>query len=447
MTRDRIAEDPETFSQQPTAYSKIMTFCRTPILAEPHPARRLLNTLRTADWLTRDRVAAWSIMLLITELLIIVFLVLLQHGVFVPVPNPPSSDFISFYAAGKLALAGTPALAYDHAAHYLAEQQATFAGADYQYFFYPPMFLLLCAPLAMLPYFVSYALFQLATLAPFCLAMRTVLHERDWRWLPPLLAFPAVFWTIGLGQNAFLTAALFGGFTLLIDRRPAGAGILLGLLSYKPHFGLLMPIALAAGRRWTAFYAALATVAALVGISIVLFGWTTWLAYLHAFASSGRIYNSGAINFAGIDTPFGAARLCGFPPVLAYAVQAVSTLTMVGLIALIWRRPMSQPLRCASLLSATLLAVPLALLYDKLILLVAIGWLLREARVHGFLPWEKLVLLLIYPVSLLTLVVGTVWHIPLGPLTSCAVLILSLRRVWRVLPAWREQAAPAPAAA
>jgi hypothetical protein len=80
-------------------------------MPEPRHARRILDTLRSADWLTSDRVVAWSIVLLIEESLIVLFLALWQHGVFVAVHNPPSSDFVSFYAAGKLALAGTPALA------------------------------------------------------------------------------------------------------------------------------------------------------------------------------------------------------------------------------------------------------------------------------------------------------------------------------------------------
>jgi alpha-1,2-mannosyltransferase len=411
-------------------------------MPEPRPARRLLDSLRTADWLTPERVVAWSIIFLIEELLIVGFLALWQHGVFVEVHNPPSSDFVSFYAAGKLVLAGTPALAYDQAAHYLAQHQAAAGGAGYQYFFYPPVFLLLCAALATLPYFASYALFQVATLVPFILVMRAIVRAEDWRWLPALLAFPAVFWTLGVGQNAFLTAALFGGFTLLIDRRPISAGMLLGLLCYKPHFGLLAPIALLAGRRWRAFGAALVSMAALVGISVLLFGWGTWQAYLHAFAGSNRVYESGAIDLAGIETPFGAARLLGLSAGTAYALQLVCALAMAGLTALIWQRHMSQPLRCASLLAATLLAVPLALMYDKLLLLVAIGWLLREARSHGFLPWEKLVLLLTWPASLVTWVLGTGLHVPLGPAITAAVLILCVRRVWLAQSARPAQAAP-----
>lgn len=395
---------------------------------------RLIEHLRLADWLTRERVIAWGLVLFIEEMLLLIFLALWQHGVFVPVKAPPASDFVSFYAAGKLALAGTPQLAYDQAAHYFAQQQTTDPDAAHQYLYYPPIYLILCAGLASMPYFVAFAVFQACTLGMFILMMRRLLREEGSGWLAPLLAFPAVFRTLGLGQNAFLTAALFGGFTLLLDKRPVGAGILLGILCYKPHFGLLVPGALLMGRRWLAFAAATLTVAWLVGLSITLFGWQTWAAYLTAFAHSGDVYNSGAINFAGMVTPYGAARLLGYAPWPAYLVQGGAALVMALLIALLWRGGISRNLRSASLLSATLLAVPLALLYDKLLVLVAVGWLLREARERGFLPWEKLALAAIYPAALLTWSVGEGLHLPLGPMISCTVLVLCLRRVWLGLP-------------
>jgi hypothetical protein len=53
-------------------------------------------------------------------------------------------------------------------------------------------------------------------------------------------AFPAVFVNIGHGQNGFLTAALLGSALLSLDRRPWLAGALIGLLAYKPQFGVLI---------------------------------------------------------------------------------------------------------------------------------------------------------------------------------------------------------------
>jgi alpha-1,2-mannosyltransferase len=390
----------------------------------------LVAALREASWLTRERVAAWSIILLLEEILLVLFVALLLNGWFGGVKDPTSTDFVSFYAAGMLALAGTPALAYDQFAHHLAEQHATAYGVPHMLFMYPPVFLFVCAGLAALPYLVAFALFETVTLAMFVWVMRGVLRENGWAWISPVLAFPAVFWTVGVGQNAFLTAALLGGFTLLIDRRPVSAGMLLGMVCYKPHFGLLAPIALAVGRHWRAFWAAMATITVLAGLSVVFFGRETWVAYFVAFAGSPEIYQSGRVAFAGMVTPLGAARMLGFTPGCAYAAQAVSAMLMAGLTALFWRRGTSLPLRAASLLAATLLAAPLVLVYDDLLALVAVGWLVREARDGGFLPWEKIILLATYPLSLLTWTAGTVWQVPLGPFVSVAILALCLRRVW-----------------
>jgi len=391
---------------------------------------RLINVLRDAAWLDRGRVAAWGAGLLILETALLAYLTLWQTGFLFKVEVPTSIDFVSFYAAGKLVLAGTPALAYDRPTHYLAQQLATVPGGQYQFFFYPPVFLLLCAGLASLPYIVAYALFEAVTLALFLGVIRRVLQAKDWTWLPAVLAFPAIFWNLGEGQNAFLTAALFGGFTLLIDRRPTLAGLLLGMMCYKPHFGMLAPFALIAGRRWRAFLAASVTTVLLVGLSILLFGWETWAAYFRAFSVSDAVYASGRVDFEGMITPFGAFRLLGFQPGTSYVGQAVVALLMAGLTVVVWRRSRRPALRNASLLAATLLSVPLALVYDQLLLLVAIAWLVRDARETGFMPWEKILLLGCYAASLLIWIVGRAWQIPIGPFISAVVLSLCLRRIW-----------------
>jgi alpha-1,2-mannosyltransferase len=396
---------------------------------------RTISVFRNSNWLTRDRVIAAGQMLMIVELAILSFIALWQHGWIADTdPAATSSDFVSFYAAGKLALMGAPQLAYDQAAHYMAQEAVTLPGAPYQFFFYPPIFLFLCEALAWLPYALAYAAFQLLTLGLFIMTMRAVLREQGGAWFYPILAFPAVFWNIGLGQNAFLTASLFAAFSLNLTRRPVLAGVMLGLLSYKPHFGLLAPIALMAGGHWRTFLAAAVTVGGLILLSGTAFGWQTWVAYLSAFAGSNDVYASGRIDYAGMVTLFGAARLLGFAAWPAYSLQIVMGALMAGVVWLTWRRRLSLPLRISVLLTATMLAVPMALLYDKMTALVAIGWLIREARDTGFLPWEKLVLAAVYPLSLLTWMVGAALHLPLGPVVLMAMLLLCLRRVWRALP-------------
>ncbi len=243
-------------------------------------------------------------LLLVLELAGFAFFVAGTHGWVTPLRRPVSTDFVSFYAAGRLVDAGTAALVYDQAAHHAAEQAATEPGIAYNYFYYPPIFLLLCAVLARLPYLAAFVAFQAATLVPSLLVVRRILHERGWAILLPLLAFPPVFFTLGTGQNAFLSATLFGAATLLVDRRPALAGMLFGALCYKPHFGLLVPVALVAAGRWRSCIAAGLTVAGLIGLSVQMLGWDTWRAFFTAASGAHEIYETGVAHPA-MASPFG----------------------------------------------------------------------------------------------------------------------------------------------
>src|SRR6201999_1961959 len=109
-----------------------------------------------------------------------------------------------------------------------------------------------------------------ASLAAYLATIRAILPRPET--LLIATAFPAVFVNVGHGQNGFLTAALLGGAMQLLDRRPWLAGVLIGLLAYKPQFGVLIPVALLASQRWSSIVAAAATIAALVAISFATLG-------------------------------------------------------------------------------------------------------------------------------------------------------------------------------
>src|SRR5690349_12479889 len=87
-------------------------------------------------------------LLLAFEILVLTLFVAVSHHWIGPLNNPTTTDFAGFYAAGSLADAGHPALAYNDAAHRAAEEQATEPGINYQYFHYPPVYLFICAALA-----------------------------------------------------------------------------------------------------------------------------------------------------------------------------------------------------------------------------------------------------------------------------------------------------------
>jgi hypothetical protein len=382
--------------------------------------------------LDRNRVLTYCRILLAVETVVFLFLVAGTHGLVVPLAGPTSTDFVSFYAAGALADAGTPELAYDQAAHDAAEQRATTAGIEYRFFYYPPVFLLLCAALARLPYLAAFLVFEAATLALCLIVMREILAERGWSAIIPVLAFSAAFWTLGLGQNSFLTAALFGAGTLWIDRRPILAGFCFGALCYKPHFALLVPVALLAGHYWRALGASLASAVALCGLSLIVFGWETWYGFLANAAGSHATYASGRINFGGLITPFGGVLLAGGTPNAAYLAQAAATLGAGLLVALVWRRGLPLPIRGATLAAATLVAVPVALIYDLMLAAVAAAWLVRDPT--GLAGWERVALTALFVLSIIPPGLAEAWHVPTGPIVALALLALIAVRALGTLP-------------
>ncbi len=389
---------------------------------------RMIAQLRSGEWLGREQLRLYASLLLAVELAVFGFLIAGTHGWIVPLTQPTTTDFVSFYAAGSLADAGTPALAYDHAAHYAAEQAVVGQGIEYQFFNYPPVYEALFAPIARLPYLFAFVAFETATLLLFLSVVRRILGDYSATALIAILAFPLVWWNFGLGQNAFLTAALFGAATLLIDRRPILAGLCFGALCYKPHFALLVPLALGVGGHWRAFLAAACSAAVLVLLSVLLLGWNTWQAFIATAGASPAMYESGRILFGGFVSPFGAMRLMGASTTAAYAVQGVVTIVAAAIVAVVWRRGLSLPVRNAVLASATLLAVPLSLIYDMMLGGVAACWLCRGAGREAMPAWEKTVLALVYALSLGGRGLAEKLSLPLNTIAAIALFALAARR-------------------
>lgn len=391
----------------------------------------LLPTLKSGEWLNRRRVTVYAAILLGFEVLAFLFVVAGTHGWVVPLDKPNTTDFVSFYAAGSLADGGNAQAAYDPLRHLAAEEAATEHGIKHVIFVYPPVFIMLCALLARLPYLAAFTIFEGLSLIPCLWVLRRIAQERGWVAFVPLLAFPAVAINIGVGQNALLTAALFGGATLLIDRRPFVAGLLFGALCYKPHFGLLVPLALLAGGRWRAVAGAAASALALVSLSAAILGWQSWEAFIAAITGSHTTYESGQIDFAAFVSSFGAIRLIGGGPGLAYLVQGVISVTAAVLVAVVWRRNLSLPIRAATLASATLVALPLILFYDLMLAGVAMVWLIRAVRESGVLPWEKLLLAAVFITPMLARGVGNAFHVPIATAAGFALLGLCAVRAYR----------------
>ena len=372
-------------------------------------------------------VRRWALLLLALQVVAFAFLFAGTHGWIVRLDHPVSMDFVSFYAAGLLADQGQATAAYSRAAHFAAEQAVLSPGVSYQFFLYPPPFLLVCAVLARLPWALSFAAFEAVTLLGCLLMLRAVLGL-PWRHcLAGLLAFPAVPWVLLLGQNSFMIAGLFGMALLLVERRPALAGLMVAGLACKPHFAVLVPLALAAGGYWRAFAAAAVGVLATCALATLLYGVQIWPAYLATLTASQPELQAGQVGrFGAMVSPYGALRALGAPHAAALLGQGLGFATAAAVVALLWRRQAPLPLRAAALLAAGLVATPMALFYDLMLALAALCWLVRQGRDTGFPPWSVGIMAACWLLPGLALFLGD-RHLPVGGLVAPILLLLCWR--------------------
>jgi hypothetical protein len=298
------------------------------------------------------------------------------------------SDFVNVWAAGRLVLEGHPAAVYDWRAHKLVEEAAVgHAFGGYFGWHYPPTFLFVAAALSLLTYATAYAVWVFGTFPVYLAAIRAIVGERTGYLLAA--AFPALLANFIVGQNGFLTAGLVGGALVLLPRRPIVAGLLLGLLTYKPHLGLLFPIALAAAGYWRAFFTA-AMVAVLMAVAAwFAFGSDTWQAFFANIGHTSQAFLSdGWADWGKLQTAFGLTRMLGGGETLAWAVQGAVALVAAIAIALLWRSRAAYEIKAAALATGAMLATPYLYTYDLVVLAVPLAFLFRLGRVRGFLPHE-----------------------------------------------------------
>jgi hypothetical protein len=256
-------------------------------------------------------------------------------------------------------------------------------------------------------------------------------------WLLLALAYPAVFVNLGHGHNGFLTAALIGFALINLDQRPILAGILFGLLAYKPQFGLMIPLVLVATGRWRTVFAAAATVIALVAAATLVFGVETWRAFF-TFAEYTRtiVLETGETGWYKIQSVFSWARMWGASVPLAYAIQGAVTLAVGAAMIWLWRSPASFALKAASLCLAAILATPYSLDYDLMVLAPAIAFLTVDGLGRGFVPYEKTALAFLWIAPLIARGFAQVTFVPLGVIAMLAMFALVLHKA---------KGAPAPA--
>ncbi|MGM4919870.1 glycosyltransferase 87 family protein [Tardiphaga sp. 813_E8_N1_3] len=298
------------------------------------------------------------------------------------------TDFVNVWSAGRSVLDGLPALAYDWDIQ--KKIQVAVLGQTYPGNFgwhYPPPFLFIAGLLAKLPYPVAFIAWVVASAVPYLLVMRAIVGRPFGLLLAA--AFPVVLANVLVGQNGFLTASLVGGMLVLLPTRPVLSGICLGLLSYKPQYGLLYPLALIAAAQWRAFISAGVTTVALAGASWLAFGTESWQAFFHWIPMFSQAFLvEGRAPWGKMQSLFALVRFFDGSERLAWTLQWMLIASLAVSLAWLWRSRVRYEWKAAALATATLLATPYLFLYDVMVLAIAFGFIVRVGLSKGFLGYE-----------------------------------------------------------
>lgn len=386
-------------------------------------------------WLDGARARAWMLVLAATTWPLAGLYVLLSRQGLDPSGRPIGTDFISFWSAGRLLLNGAGAAApYDHKV-LGAIQTATFHGADVGFtpFPYPPIFLLACLPFGALPYMIGLIAWLTTTGMAYVAVLRRWVDGLPNRSLV-LLVYPGVLVNAACGQNGFLTTALFGAGVLLLHPRPFLAGLCLGALVFKPHLGVLIPVALVAAGGWRTIAGGAASVVMLVAVSVLAFGLEPWRGFLDNMPYMSAVVTEGLLEPGKVQSAFAAAKVLGADTAAAFAVQGVFAACTAASLFLLGRRTGPSRALGAALVAATLLTTPYVLSYDLMLAAIPMAWLFSEARRTEFRAWEKPALLAGFVLPLVCLALVSV-KVPVAPFVLTGLYVAVFRRAWRPAPA------------
>jgi hypothetical protein len=281
-------------------------------------------------------------------------------------------DFFSIWSFAKFVFVSPVSEIYDNS-RLLDFQMDLGAVPTERPYPYPPSFLLMILPLGLLSFPLAFATWNILTFSIYFVAS---FYPR-WRISTILLIIfsPAALQNFFTGQTGFLSAGLILGGFRLVATRPVLSGTLFGLASFKPTLGILIPIALVSARAWRSLVAAVVTVAILVIVSSLVFGWSIWPTWLAKLPTHADWVKAVPDKFKPTITA--NLAFLGVPTALVQIVQ-ISATVLVALIIWACFRHGVTILATAALLVGTILATPYAFLYDLPILTNAVLMFIRH---------------------------------------------------------------------
>ncbi len=378
-------------------------------------------------WVNRKRLTVYSAAFAVSLLLLWLFWVTTGNGLLDRSGQPIGTDFITYYSASEIALEGDPAAVFDAERIGAVENRVSGANREVTEWHYPPTFLLAVLPLSLMPYLVALGLVMALGFVSLLVVVRRI--SADYLAVLLVVAFPGFFRNLTQGQNGFITAALLGGGLVLLNRRPVLGGMLLGLLTYKPHLALLVFLALLAARKLKALAAASASALTVSAAALLVLGHEPYFAFFDNIRHTTELLYAGQINLEKMHTVSSMLLLLGVKASVAQVLQVAASSAVALFVAWVWRSDCRSDLKYAGLSVGVVAAAPFLFDYDLVILALPLLWLAVDGQDRGWLDGEREMLAAVWALPFLASAVVGLTGVMITPLVLVVLMWTIVRRV------------------
>ena len=318
------------------------------------------------------------------------------------------TDYIQFYVMGSFVLEGRTDALYDAEAHLEQGRRRIDPTLDLYapYPNYGPQVALMFAPLALLPFEWSLALFLTLTAVCYGLSVWLVWREceglRDHGGLVALLAAasPLFLTLIRYAQLSAIALLLWSvGFVAMRRRRPVLAGLALGCLAYKPQLGVVLGLVLLIGGQWRVAAGAAAAAIGQFVVACLVAGVTPFAQYVRVLWTLMLDPRLVAIYPTEMHSLRGFLQLFVEHPAAIGCAFFIAVTAVFVVAARSWSTPAPLGLKWGELVLLTVLASPHLVTYDLVLLtiplLVFADWAVQH-RDHRLRPAVALLLVFAY---------------------------------------------------
>jgi len=325
-------------------------------------------------------------------------------------------DFIVFYSSALMSWNGEAVSAYNVSALSAFQLETLGTHSDKLPWHYPPVYLFFLFPFVCFGYIGAFWVWSLVTIIGLMVLVRKITTNSYYMLLAPL-CFPVAY-------------SMAAGRLLLINRSACAAGIVFGLLVYKPQLAAVIPFCLIAARLYRTLFYMIASASVLVISSFLVFGTEPWIAFITELTGhSNLVYGKSNQIWERIPTVAITSMQLLKSGNLAMIVQFGVAVITIATSAWVWKSSSLSGPRSLAIVSSIPLISPFVMDYDMATLIVPIAFIVNEAREGSWTAGKFVILLMMWIAQPSLRIISGDVGVQIGPILWSILLIYSVSLV------------------